>query len=392
MVVLLEGILATGVFLFRSVSAAHAQTAARVFAQSGATPRLELFEIDGGTVYHKWSDDNGATWTSWFALDAAPDGSNFVGTPTVVSDLPGRLLVIARTNVGTLWADANSNGQWSGWQASPGPGQGGTISICQNTTCSNYLVTSDPVIASGGGGYSDLFVFGHNTSLNGPTVLLHFNMDNCSFGCGYPSWPGFWETLGSSGSFQGNPAVVSWNVTRVDVFARGGGNELEHMWRDLNDGTPAFWHDWENLGGNLTSSPSAASGGQTGYLAVAGRNADNGLSFIQFNNGAWSSWADIDSNSMSSAPAVAVTPTYIHVFALDPSGLPVYRNWVNPSGWSAWVDLNGDGPVPYAPAAATWMPPPPPPPATPIPPTAAPRPTATPPPRRCLQPPCHVTP
>nr|WP_256989105.1 DUF346 domain-containing protein [Bacillus sp. EB106-08-02-XG196] len=61
-----------------------------------------------------------------------------------------------------------------------------------------------------------------------------------------------WEDLG--GTLTSEPAAVSWNPNRIDVFARGQNNNLIHKWWNGRS-----WSNWENLGGTLTSAPTVSS-------------------------------------------------------------------------------------------------------------------------------------
>src|SRR5690348_7746615 len=83
---LVVGVLTTST-LFSHPAAASGQhsTAVPLLAQDGTITRLEVFETYQGFIMHKWSDDHGATWSSWASLPL-PSGTTFVGTPAVVSD------------------------------------------------------------------------------------------------------------------------------------------------------------------------------------------------------------------------------------------------------------------------------------------------------------------
>ena len=51
-----------------------------------------------------------------------------------------------------------------------------------------------------------------------------------------------------------DPAVVSWEPNRIDIFVRGADNALWHKFWG-NEG----WSGWESLGGVLTSEPEVSS-------------------------------------------------------------------------------------------------------------------------------------
>src|SRR5690349_2385059 len=108
------GLLLTCFLLFQPAVALASPTTARAShiplqAQDTPTPRLETFQVSGGMIYHKWSDDNGTNWTSWFGLDSLANGLPFVSTPAVVSDGVGRLTVFARDSNSSLWYNTYTN-------------------------------------------------------------------------------------------------------------------------------------------------------------------------------------------------------------------------------------------------------------------------------------------
>ena len=76
--------------------------------------------------------------------------------------------------------------------------------------------------------------------------------------------------------------VTSWGPGRLDVFVRGNDNTLQHTWYDGD------WHDWESLGGTLTSSPAAVSWGSS-RIDIFTRSTNNTLAHKWFDGG-WSDW------------------------------------------------------------------------------------------------------
>ena len=107
-------------------------------AQTPGSTRLEVVTVDRfGRAHHKWSDDNGASWSSWADLGAPlRDGGGFhllTGTPAVVSDGIGRLNVIAESDIG-YWQNTYSNGSWSGWFRLPGQLDTGALVSWKTTT------------------------------------------------------------------------------------------------------------------------------------------------------------------------------------------------------------------------------------------------------------------
>jgi len=238
-------------------------------AQDVSLLRLEVFIVNNdGSISHKWSDDDGVSWSSWANLGTPGGTYHFVGTPAMVSDGVGRLNVFARTFIpssgtGELWYNTYNNGTWSGWHHIPGEAASGLICISRFDCYDYNQFPSDAAVSSWGPGRLDVFVNATRIADNS-RVLLHTWADNSTFS-------GTWEVLGS-GLMQGNPAAVSWGPGRVDVFVRGGGNELDHKWFDNG-----HWSSgWENVGGNTIGSPAVLSW-RSGFFALFIWNANHGL-------------------------------------------------------------------------------------------------------------------
>jgi hypothetical protein len=320
-------------------------------AQAPGSTRLELVTVHGGAAFHRWSDDNGASWSSWTSL-GAPSRLTLQGTPAVVSDGVGRLNVIADSDNG-FWQNTFNNGSWSGWFRIPGQSNTGIICV-QNFLC--FTLLSSPAVASWGPGRMELFVNGSGT--DGSISLLHLWGDNYS-------WSGSWQRLGT-GLMQGAPAAVSWGLGRTDVFVRGGGNELVHKWFENGQ-----WSGWENLGGILTTPPAVASPG-SGRLNIFTRGTDGqwwGKWFV----GAWSDWSAtpdaccLDGDVTNSVAATSQAPLTLDVFVIgaNPAGA-LWRKAYNDyaGGWAAWQALDwsccggfGGGSGPFTNIAATaWVP------------------------------------
>jgi hypothetical protein len=351
---LVVGTLTASTLFSRPVTAAPRQQQTMLTTQtSSGTPRLDVFytDYDSGLIFHRWSDDDGNTWTpSWTLVPSSTLPSNvfFYGRPSVVSDSPGRLTIVTRNTSNSLYYKTESNGVWSPattWNNVPGtlPSFPSKVSITNVT----YTFYSDPTVSSWGPGRLDLFVYAYvNSNLDTTKYLLHTWADNSV-------WSGQWEVVASNPAYGwGSPSAVSWGPGRIDLFARGTNNELEHMWYD------GSWHPWESKGGAVFSTPGVTSGG-VGSLQILVGNSGGGLSFIQFNNGAWSSWVTIDSYPLGTAPTVADTPDAIHVIADNISQVDhLYRRWTASSGWTSWADFGGtsfnDGN--YDPALVAWFP------------------------------------
>jgi Domain of unknown function (DUF1906)/Repeat of unknown function (DUF346) len=142
-----------------------------------------------------------------------------------------------------------------------------------------------------------------------------------------------WEDLG--GSLTSAPTAVSWGPGHIDVFARGGSNQLLH--RSFDGGR---WSAWESLGGVLTSGPDVAAWG-SGRLDVFARGGNNQLVHRSFADGRWSSTWEHLGGSLTSAPsAVSWASGRLDVFARGSSNQLLHR-WFSGGRWSAWESLGG---------------------------------------------------
>lgn len=206
------------------------------------------------------------------------------------------------------------------------------------------------------------------------------------------SWSA-WETRGDA-VLKSAPAAVSWAEGRIDVFARGANDHLVHKWFD------GQWHDFEDLGGDLTSAPSAVSMGERsldvfvrdshdklahkyyrkdvgwsgwqelggdlagtpaatvwkgdGRIDVFARTTDDNLIHIQHEHGAWTKWMRLDGGPIHVGPAAtAWADGRIDLFGTESSGKLIHR-WLAGGTWHDWQSLGGDLDSP--PTAVSWGP------------------------------------
>lgn len=103
----------------------------------------------------------------------------------------------------------------------------------------------------------------------------------------------------------GTTTGVSWGGNRIDLFARGTGDDLIHRW--TSDGTT--WSAWESLGGCIREKPSAASW-KAGRLDIFVKNcatSGNMLNHRAYDNNQWYGWdtsPSFNNVPMASAPSV----------------------------------------------------------------------------------------
>src|SRR6266545_1782557 len=150
----------------------------------------------------------------------------------------------------------------------------------------------------------------------------------------YGWWSG-WENLG--GTLSSAPSAVSWGFGRVDVFARGASNQLLH--RSWASGG---WSGWENLGGVLSSAPDVAAWG-SGRLDVFVRGGANQAWHRWFSGGRWSAgWENLGGTLSSGPGAVSWGSGRVDVFARDGSNQLIHRWYTGGVGWtSTWEGLGG---------------------------------------------------
>jgi glucose/arabinose dehydrogenase len=160
-------------------------------------------------------------------------------------------------------------------------------------------------------------------------------------------WSG-WESLGSPpGGLASAPAAVAWAAGRIDVFVDGADSQLWHKW------WAGGWSGWESLGGWVTSTPTVTTWG-AGRLDVFVRGADNTLQHLYWAAG-WSSWESLGASpgGLVSAPGgVSWGSGRIDVFVQGTDNQLWHKWWAG--GWSDWEGLGGV--LSSAPAAASWGP------------------------------------
>jgi Repeat of unknown function (DUF346)/IPT/TIG domain len=163
----------------------------------------------------------------------------------------------------------------------------------------------------------------------------------------YEQMPSVPATSAASAATHTVPS--SGGNSQVDVFVRGSDNNLHHSFH--TDFTPS-WSAWTNLGGNLTSAPTAVSWGDQNRIDVFVRGSDNGLWHKWWSGTAWSGWETLGGN-LSSAPVVTSWAAgRLDVFAKGTDGQLWHLSYAG--GWAAWEPLGGV--LNSGPAAVSWGP------------------------------------
>ena len=138
-----------------------------------------------------------------------------------------------------------------------------------------------------------------------------------------------WENLG--GVLTSAPTAASWGANRLDIFARGSDNAMWHKWWN------GSWSDWENLGGSLTSDPDCVSW-SLNRIDCFVRGLDNAL-WHKWWNGSWSDWENLGGVLTSGPTAASWGANRLDIFArgLDSA---MWHKWWDGS-WSDWENLGG---------------------------------------------------
>ncbi len=200
------------------------------------------------------------------------------------------------------------------------------------------------------------------TNANGH--LVHKKYENGKFDVN-------WADLGimdGNVPLVGAPAVVKWAGNRIDCLARGTDNKLHHTVINGNHCDP-----WSNLGGGLSSSPSAAAWvGNPGapgdgsrnrlYAFTRGTNdggqAGIGYPWFCYWDGSWKNWDGVSVgkyNIIGAPAAVCWGPNRIDVFVhWQDNSLrhTAYDNGKWESFDADWNKLGGS--MNDSPAAASW--------------------------------------
>lgn len=164
-----------------------------------------------------------------------------------------------------------------------------------------------------------------------------------------------WKTV-PGGSIVGAPAAVSWDGKRVDLFVVGLDGAL---WQSVTTtsptGEPTSWTPWRRLGGVLTTSPAAASTGDS-LLSITARGTDNALWQMTWDGALWRDWARLEGLSISGPALEASSSAHYRIRVVGTDGLVWSRllHWSGgPAGpWTATGQVSTA--APSVGAAALW--------------------------------------
>jgi hypothetical protein len=146
-------------------------------------------------------------------------------------------------------------------------------------------------------------------------------------------WSG-WNNLG--GDLTSSPAVALGAPDHLEVFVRGLDNHL--VWRRWNGST---WSGWINLGGDLAGGPAVTSLGPSSLEVFVRGLQGNDLVWRRWNGSTWGGWINLGGDLSSSPAVVSIAPDRLEVFVRGADTHLVWRRW-NGSTWSGWINLGGD--------------------------------------------------
>ena len=212
----------------------------------------------------------------WVNL-GVPAGRTFVSGPDAVSSDANSFAVVAMADDGhyylNTWTNASGSGVMSGWKQILGQG-----------------LTDGPGPGISSFGPGPLAVYGV-----GPDSRTWESRQDAAAEWGW-SWP---QSVGSpqNAPLASSVTSVSWDSSKVDLFARGSDNSLWTRGWDATGWPPQ--NDWRKLGGQFTSGFGAASWG-SGHLDVFGVGTDSKLYQIQYEAG-WSAFTPVEAPSVGLA-------------------------------------------------------------------------------------------
>jgi hypothetical protein len=278
-----------------------------------------------------WDDINPEGW-----LQVLPPP----GSP-VVSWSPNRIdLFVRGLNYG-FWHLPGDGSSWGTWENHLYP---------IGTT-----FASQPVAVSWGVNRIDLFGIGYDG------YLYHQAWNGTSW---YPSTPApayqNWQQLPPPPPFtfrlSGTPAVTTWGVNRLDIFAN---DTTGQVWHVSYDG---FNWSWESIGFNAASDPVAVSWGPN-RLDVFARLSGNTYGHQFWGGSGWpATWephGPPPNTSFASRPTlVSEDWNQLDILGIGSNGDVYRQSWTGtqwyPGGTTGWERLNTLGTSAGVPAVATW--------------------------------------
>jgi peptide methionine sulfoxide reductase MsrB len=254
-------------------------------------PNSEIYTFDGvpSSLSLATLPEFSASFTGISAVGLETNGISIVNDPSLTVNVvvaepavgraaDGRLEVFVRGGGGHLWHlyQTAPNGDWSGWE---------DLSVYRPL---GVAVVGEPAVGSAADGRLEVFVRG------GDGHLWHLYQTTPN-----GDWSG-WEDLSVyrllGVTVVDEPAVGRAADGRLEVFVRGGGGHLWHLYQTAPNGDWSGWEDlsvYRLLGVAVVGEP-AVGRAADGRLEVFVRGSDGRLWHLYQTtpNGDWSSWED----------------------------------------------------------------------------------------------------
>jgi len=248
----------------------------------------DVFGLTSTDLIHQWTNSDASSVGVAEQVGHPIGITGLVGTPASVSwgGSADRIDVFARGTDNALWhISYTTSGGWSSWDS-----LGGTLAC-------------DPTVASWGTDRLDVFTCDTSNHL----VHKYWN------GSSWSGWEGG-ATLADSGqTLTSAPSAVSWGSGRIDIFARDTNNNLIQKAYDSGAGG---WQNysqngWYNLGGTLTSAPTASSQASAS-LDIYARNSSNTLSHLEYRTATGWAWVSTPNtvDSPNNTPVGTASTSY----------------------------------------------------------------------------------
>jgi hypothetical protein len=292
------------------------------------TPHLHFMVSTGHNPWTNPSDPNVAPWatdivsidfgeTPWTSVSGNQVSQN--GTDvSVVSNSSGTIEVLVHGQDNVLYRQQLSNGAWQGSWTSMGG-----------------VLTSAPDADSWGSNHRAMALRG----ITNEVWYLRWNATN--------GWGSFTSLGTPDGSATSDPSVVAREQGTLDVFVRGGNQEL---WRKT--WASGAWGAWTSLGGTLVGGIDAMSWG-TGHSDVFALGTDGNIYHRYLNNGVWYDWTPMGqppSGVGSDTAAVCKTTNACHLFVRGKDRQLYARDYNGV--WGDWYSLQGV--LTSGPDAVSW--------------------------------------
>ena len=243
-------------------------------------------------------------------LVGAPVG--IVGAPAVCAQDAVSYDLFVRGTDNALWWRHQANGAWGAWKSLGGK------------------LTSSPTAVARTAGVIVVNVRGANGGL-WTTVT----------GDGGATWAQWYSPLAGNILEGTGPTSYCFGMDRIGVFVTGANHQLYHAWTDS-----AGRHGWENLGGYLTSSPSAGSVELTGtggrIVQVAARGGSGECYIKESIQNTWYNWQNYGGQILAGTdPAIHVwqnsADSYATAFFVTGNNHQLW--WRSP--YNNWQSLGG---------------------------------------------------